>query len=130
MTFKTINGHQYSLNIAPISFADSTVQVGVLKFVDSDQLKKLRKDFSKTHLFVRKRNEIICVPLTSDAEVIGDSFKKANLSRELALSKNLIRNSLIDYFYSLGRPLTDYEPISFLAEGKDNSLLVRSEERR
>lgn len=80
------------------------------------RLKQLRQEHWSTHVFRREgANQIVAVPITAGAPVIGDSEKKIRLKDNLGLTSVLIRNALLNYLVSLGRPVLHYDPVRFIA---------------
>lgn len=123
---KQTQGRRLLLNISPIEFNDNTIEAGVFKCADSTQLKQklksLRDTYNETHVFQRRGDSIICVPVTVEARVLGDTTDEITLSDDLYLSAALIRNSLINFLHSIGRRVFDYSPIEFIADRQADLL--------
>jgi argonaute-like protein len=115
-------GRKLILNLSPIKYDDTTLDVGVFDFHDKDQLRALRKENYRTHVFRRVSNEILCVPFETDAPTIGDSFREIKLKKNLGLSAALIQNALLNYLHSIGRTILEYIPLTFLSDSQTNFI--------
>jgi hypothetical protein len=111
------------MNVAPIEFENAEIQVEVLDYGDHERLSALRDAHYRTHVFKRQEDQIICVPLGDDMPSLGGRPDLVSLHDDLPLCCTIIRNSLINYFYSLGRRVLSYRPIKFVAGGKNDDLL-------
>ncbi|MEJ1930717.1 Piwi domain-containing protein, partial [Nostoc sp. NIES-2111] len=104
-------------------FNDTEICIGSSKYQDREHLQKLRVQYAGTHIFYRNKNQILSVAIAPEKEPLGESVEKIWLSQNLFLSAALIRASLVNYIYSLGRKLLGYEPIQFISNlDKDNFL--------
>lgn len=115
------------LNLSPVEFEDVELQVQILPYRDHEQLSRLRADYYTSHVFLRERGtRILCVPYRqSTPEItVTSSFERINLKSSLSLSAALVRNALINYLSSLGRPVLGYVPIRFLANDSNSDLLT------
>jgi hypothetical protein len=115
---------QLVLNIAPISFGDTEIEVDVHRYESKEQLQQLRARTRSTHVVRREgADKILCAPLNADAVATGGSRDRILLSRHLGLVVELIRNALIDYIKGYDRVVLQREPIVFLADGPQDELL-------
>lgn len=106
------------LNFSPVKIDDPEIEVGLLPYgADGQQtLKQLRQDHWSTHVFRREgADSIVAIPITTDAPGLGSSKKKIRLKDNLGLTSLLIRNSLLNYVVTLGRPVLHYDPVRFIA---------------
>ena len=117
---------QLVLNVAPIHFENAEIETETFPYESHEQLRELRDSHYETHVFKRQDDRIVCVPLTSGAKSLGGQPDLVSLYDDLALSSSIIRNSLINYFHSLGRKVLSYRPIKFVAGGKHDDLLASS----
>lgn len=107
------------LNFSPIEFTDTEVEAGVFPYcVDGERvLKQLRQQNWATHVFRREGpDQIIAVPVTANAQTLGESTKKIRLKENLGLTASLIRNSIINFLAGLPRTVLGYDPIRFIAQ--------------
>jgi hypothetical protein len=114
------------LNIAPVEVPGATIRVGFLPYdiqTGGDDLAHLRRQHPATHAFTRRGEQIICLPRTQDAPIVGDDPEDISLRDNLSLVAALLREALIDHFYAMPRRITAYRPITFLAP---NDLLKES----
>lgn len=113
---------QLILNLSQIKTKHGNIKVkaGRVDF-DKEYLKKLRAENFETHVFRREGESILCVPYIENAPEIGDAFEEIGLGNPY-LRATLIRNSLINYLYEIGREIRDYAPIKFLADNQLNFL--------
>lgn len=112
----TTNNRKLVLNLSPVKYGNAEVEVGVFEYQDQDQLKALRDEHFRTHVFRREGDEILCVPVVEGAASIGDSSRTVELKKNPALCAALIRDALINYLHSIGRQIRDYAPVKFLAD--------------
>lgn len=79
------------LNVAPVDFADSEIEVGVLPFEGREQLAQLREKHDPTHVFRRdSATDILAVPYVTTAPRLGVSFRNIRLSENLDLCAALV----------------------------------------
>ena len=106
------------LNFSPISIDDTEIEVGLLPYgADGQQkLKQLRQEHWSTHVFRRDgADQIVAVPVTADAPLLGDRKKKFRPKDNLGLTSLLVRNSLLNSLVTIGRPVLLYDPVRFIA---------------
>ena len=106
------------LNFSPVKIDDTEIEVCLLPYgADGQQaLKQLRQDHWSTHVFRREgADRIVAIPIAADAPVLGNSKKNIRLKDNLGLTSLLIRNSLLNYVVTLGRPVLLYDPVRFIA---------------
>jgi hypothetical protein len=116
------------LNLSPVHFDDAEVPVGIIDCDEHDenQLRKLRADYSASHVFLRDGPHIWSVPFVSAADTIGDRFETIQLKDHFQLCAALVRNALLNRLYQLERPVYGYRPLRFAATGPKNNLLALS----
>jgi hypothetical protein len=109
------------LNFSPIDFDDREIKVGRLSYGTNGQevLRELREKHNETHVFRREGDCIFAVQVTSDACCLGEPVT-IKLSEYLWLVAALVRNALLRYLVGLGRPVLDYDPLTFI--GRDDLL--------
>jgi hypothetical protein len=119
----TQNQTSLGLNIARIEVADSTIRVGLFEYdskTGHEDLSRLRAEHRGTHAVARRRDQIVCLPRIQNAEGLGDAQEDLPLRDNLSLVAVLFRETLIDHFCSLRRPVVHHRPITFLG---NNDLL-------
>jgi hypothetical protein len=115
----TYTQHQakLGLNIAPIKVPDTTIQAGVFAY-DPDtghtELAELRQKHRGTHAIARRGNRIVCLPRVAGAPTVGHAQEELSLRQNLSLAAALLRETLIDHFHNLPRPVIGHRPIAFL----------------
>ena len=118
------------LNVSPVLFQNAPLEVELFAYEGGDQLNELRHRHYQTHVFKRDQQDetdhIICVPLTQESPSLGGESDIIYLHDNLWLACTLIRNSLINYFHSLGRTVLDFLPIKLVADGSKDELLSQS----
>ena len=119
------------LNVSPVHFVNAPLEVELFDYEDGEQLNELRHRHYQTHVFKRDQEKetdrIICVPLTHESLPLGGESDIIHLHDNLWLACTLIRNSLINYFHSLGRTVLDFLPrIKLVADGSKDELLSQS----
>jgi hypothetical protein len=119
-------GSSLLLNIAPIRFAEYPVMVGVQPYRDHDQLRALREEHWRTHVFRKEGEEIVSVAVVPGILSIGEDQRKVNLAEHPYLCAALIRNTLVGFLYSRGIVSFDYDPIQYIHTGKEDNLLAAS----
>jgi hypothetical protein len=111
------------LNVAPIEVPDSTIRAGVVPYdpvTGHDDLTQLRNKYRGSHAVVRQRDLIVCLPRTQNAPVVGEDQQELPLRENLGLVAALLRETLIDHFHALRRPVITHRPIAILG---GNNLL-------
>jgi Piwi domain len=111
------------LNIAPIEVPDATTKVTFFSYNEQkgdEALAALRSKHRATHAVARRNDEIICIPRIQGAPKLGDNEKDINLKENLSLVAALLRETLIDHFHGLHRPLISHRPVTVL--GLENLL--------
>lgn len=111
------------LNIVPVEVPDAVIKVGVFPY-DPDsghsKLVELRQQCRGTHAVARRGDLIVCLPRIQNSPSIGEAQKEIPLRENLSLVAALLRETLIDHFHTLHRPVTSHRPITFL--GVNNIL--------
>jgi len=105
------------LNIAPIDVPDTTIRVGVFAYdtkTGQYDLAQLRQQHRGTHAITRRGNLIVCLPRIQNAPAIGEDQPEFPLRENLSLVAALLRETLIDHFHALRRPVITHRPITFL----------------
>ena len=80
---------EFILNCSPLQFADTEIEVDVLRYGDdgADELKRLRQQHWATHVFRRDGpDEIIGVPVASDLPRLSARSKRVRREKNLGLS--------------------------------------------
>ncbi len=129
-TTNQTNNTSLLLNIAPVEFQDREIAVGVFAYADNQQLRTLRSEYRETHLFRRERNneqdEILCVPLISDVEPLGDKTRTIRLYNHLHLCAALVREAMLEFLYKHGIQSFGYDPIEYVVNAVGDDLLRAS----
>ena len=107
------------LNVAPVNFNDSSIAIGIQPYNDENQLRQIRSAHIGTYLVRRVKDEIVDIPLIQGRPTLG-SPKKLQLSQNLGTVASLVRESLVQHLHSLGRTLTDFDPITVVSNPKLN----------
>jgi hypothetical protein len=114
------------LNIARIEVPDGTIKAGIFRYDDRtgrEDLATLRRSHRSTHAIARRGSDIVCLPRVPNAPQLGNESRDLDLQDNLSLAGSLFRETLIDHFCSLPRPVVSHRPISFLGT---NDLLKES----
>jgi hypothetical protein len=117
------------INIAPISFDDSQLAVGIQPYRDETHLRELRTTQRSSHLVRRFRDHVVDIPLAQEKLPLGER-KMLRLSENLGVVASLVRESLIQHLHSLGRTLTDFDPITIVSDQKRDLLTQASTNHR
>lgn len=105
------------LNIAPIEVPDATINVGLFPYdteTGDDHLTQLRRKHRGTHAVARRGDIIVCIPRIQNAPPVGEAQQELPLRENLNLVAALLRETLIDHFHALARPVISHRPITFL----------------
>ena len=126
------------LNYLPLRFSSDAFKGGVLSFEGNQKaltaresalsvkLRELRAHHGKTHVFHASGNTIACIPLTSDAPLIGEE-KQFDIFTDFQLANAVARHALFEFFKSSGNEIiTGFRPVSLLLE-KHNLASVRKD---
>ena len=121
------------LNIAPVSLVRGELPAGFLRYEGADQLRGLRKEHGRDHLFrrftIRPRGKgeaeqkIQVVRLDGRQPALGDSFELLEISEHLPLYRDLVSNALITHFASMGREITEFAPIQLISNHPGDDFL-------
>jgi hypothetical protein len=115
------------LNYLPLRFTSDGFQGGVLSFPGnpkdlaakdsplSVKLRDLRQNQGKTHFFYASGNTISCVPLKTDAPLIGEE-KQFTTIADFQLANALARNALFEFFKSANHTVIAHRPVTVLLE--------------
>lgn len=106
---------------------DAVVRVGVTPYDQlrgQDELNRLRDACRGSHAVVRRGNTIVCIPRVEGAAVAGTSEEELPLRKNLSLAGALLRETLIDHFVAVQRPVTSHR-ITILG-ARANDLLAES----
>jgi hypothetical protein len=120
------------LNVSPADFPNSPLEIEWFDYDPENhhQLSELRQTYPDTYVFKRETTEewdrILCVPMSLESPTLGGNSDIIYTHDNLWLCTTLIRNSLINYFHSIGRTLFDFLPIKLVADGKADELLSQS----
>ena len=85
----------------------------------------LRADYSATHVIQRHENNIVCIPLTSDASLLGEPYIVKVLNAPYLVCK-LIREAILRLLEKLGFTFTDFGPPSFVSRNPNSDMLARA----
>jgi hypothetical protein len=117
---------QLTLNFSPIEFEDAEICVGIYQYQNKEQLRTLREKHGDTHVFHRdNKNQILCVSIVPEGDVIGDNSTTIPLSKNLYLCATLIRTALLNYLHALGRKILRYDPIEFISNQAQDNFLAK-----
>ncbi len=119
-------GMELTLNIAPIEFEDSSVEVGISPYQGRGQLTALREEHQQTHCFRREGKELLCVAVVPGVEVFGERVTTIQLKEHPHLCATLARNALVNMCAALERRTPSYAPVRVL--GSQNLLASAAEE--
>jgi hypothetical protein len=103
------------LNTAPIEIPDADIPAGRQEFVDSDQLRALRRTYRDTHIFKRRGDSLIDIPFSTDAKPLGKA-EMLKLTEDFGIYKSLVLNAYLRYLVAQKREIIRYAPVDFLAE--------------
>jgi Piwi domain len=103
-----------ALNVAPIQYPKTVITAYSEAFKSTDEIPTIRERYRGTH-FVRRyaENQVLVVPLRAESAALGTPVK-VDLSESPYLVAALVRESLINYLFSIGRQITAVNPITFL----------------
>ena len=105
---------QLALNIAPIQYSKGVITAYSETFKSTDEIPAIRERYRGTH-FVRRyeENQVLVVPLRADLPALSTPVQ-ADLSKSPYLVAALVRESVINYLFSIGRQIIGVNPISFV----------------
>lgn len=84
------------LNTAPIIIPDASVAVGRQPFKSKDELRRLRETYRDSHIFKRRGDSIIDIPISDDATTLGIA-DELRLKEDFGICKALILNAYFCY---------------------------------
>ncbi len=115
------------LNYLPLRFTSDVFHGGVISFPGNPRdlaekesalslkLRELRQNHGTTHLFYAYGNIIACIPLTSNAPLIGDE-KQFTTITDFQLANALARNALFEFFKNANHTVVAHRPVTVLLE--------------
>jgi len=103
------------LNTASILIPDKKIVVGRQPFNSGEELRELRNSHVGTHIFKRRGDTIVDIPVLPGAKALGAS-EEMEIKSDLGLCKTLIREAYIRYLNGLGRTILNLEPVDFVSE--------------
>ncbi|CRK59317.1 hypothetical protein [Alloactinosynnema sp. L-07] len=80
-----------AFNFLPVKFTDASFDAGTQSYKSPEQLDALRARLAKSHSVIRLRSQIVCVPITRDAEVVGEPTRFDTRGPNLALTAYLLQ---------------------------------------
>ena len=126
------------LNYLPLRFTSDAFKGGILLFEGnpkdlvtkesalSVKLHELRHQHGKTHVFYASGNAIACIPLTADAQLIGQE-KQFDIFTDFQLANALARSGLYEFFKAAGNEtVVGFRPVTLLLE-KHNLASARKD---
>lgn len=102
------------LNTAPIIIPDTNIPVGRQPFRDASALRSDRERHRDTHIFKRRGDSVIDIPVCLGASPLG-AEEDLCLKDDFGICKALILNAYLDYLFRSGREIFSYSPVEFLA---------------
>ncbi|MBI2849386.1 MAG: hypothetical protein HYX88_04580 [Chloroflexi bacterium] len=109
------------LSFFPIEFeGNRSLAAGILPFESREQLRTLREQYQKTHVFHRSGTEILSIPLTDNAEQVGDPTTVS--VEDYRIAERLVREALSRHFRSLPYELIRFMPLTLV--NKSRNLLT------
>jgi hypothetical protein len=97
-----------SLSAIEVKFFGDKIDCGQLAFESKEKLKQFRKEHESTHIIHRSGDSVIAIPLTSGAQIIGET-RHLSVKND-KLQKALIRDVLVRHFSNQGFKLKRNEP--------------------
>ena len=125
-------GHQIGsmsvhLNYLPLRFTSDVFHGGVISIEGnpkdlraresalSEKLRELRRTNGATHFFHASGNTISCIPLTSNAPLIGEE-KQFSMITDFQLANAPARNALFEFFKNANQTVIGHRPVTVLLE--------------
>ena len=105
---------QLMINVAPIEYGNGVITAYSQTLASTDEIRAIRERWRGTH-FVRRFGEkaVLLVPLRPDSDACGAPVQ-VDLNASSHLVAALVRNSLIEHLFKIGRQVIRVNPISFL----------------
>ena len=115
----------FRLNLLQVALSADQFSASVLPFETSEQLHMLRTDYSATHVIQYHENNIVCIPLTADAPLLGkpNTVKVSNAPYVVC---KLMREAILRLLEELGFTFTDFDPPSFISRSPNSDMLARA----
>lgn len=115
----------FRLNLLRVALSADQFSAAILPFETSDQLHVLRTDYSATHVIQRHENNIVCIPLTADAPLLGEPWI-VRVSNAPYLVCKLMREAILRLLEERGFTFTDFDPPSFVSRSPNSDMLARA----
>lgn len=115
----------FRLNFLPVTVSDETFAAGILPFESREQLLSLRAEHADSHLFVRRGDTIVDVPLVDGTSTIGEEH--ASRARDDAgIVRRLLDAALLRFLSGRGYLFTDLHPPTFVARARSRDLVAQA----
>lgn len=103
-----------ALNIAPIESVKAVITAYTETFESTDEIPAIRERYRETH-FVRRfeENKVLIVPIRPDSPALNTPIK-VDLASSPYLVGALVRESLLNYLFSIERKIIGAHPITFI----------------
>lgn len=118
------------LNYLPLRFTSDVFNGGILSVEGnardlrtknspiSLKLRELRRAHAATHFFYAGVDSIQCIPLTTEASVIGEPRQFGTLS-DFQLANALARNALLEFFKNTSQTVVGHRPVTVLLQDRN-----------
>ena len=120
------SNNSYLLNIAAVEIPNIIIKAGKTPIASPDHIKILRQKHPDTHVFIRRDEAIIDIPVTKEAQQTIGTPTDISLPDDLGIASNLVNEGLIRHLAAHGRKFTNLNPISFLSESPNDNFLALS----
>lgn len=111
-------------NFLPVRFRGHTFRAGVLPFASRERLASLREELKETHVVRRDGDRVVCVPLVSGAEEVGEREKFA-VGEHRSLVMRLVQEALIREVIGMRYKLCSFRRPSFVSRYRQHDLLAQ-----
>jgi len=119
MAFNNKHQPKFVLNVAPVKLPDIEVFSGRQPFQSSEHLRELRGTYRDSHIFKRRGDSIVDVPIAGSAKPLGNP-EAIRLRADLGIASALVQDAYLRFLLSLRRVVLDFSPLEFL--DKENLL--------
>ena len=115
------------MNFLPVRFYGQVVDAGTVPFESPEQLRDLRERLQASHVVVRDRSEIVCVPVVGAAERIGKSRTVKADVEDLPVQTRLLEECLRRVLTKQwGYELRGESPVRFVSRVEGRDLLEKA----
>lgn len=117
----------FRLNFLQVILSTDRFSAGVLPFESRDQLRTVRAKYAASHVVQRDGSEVVCIPLSADAPLLGTP-RTYTTDEAPHLVRKLLQEALLRFLKENNYRVIDFDPPTFVLRHSKHDLLSRAVE--